>query len=378
MNAYAKIVIRLNFTKKDGSNPICLRLTIGGKPKYFSLNVSVKPEFWDPKKLLARKSCPNSYNINLIIQNAISRAEKIIFDYTIQSKPLSAGEFERIFKTPEMKGNSFYEYADRVVKESEVKFSFYTIKTLKSHIRKFKGFSPELSLADLSLSFIKAYDTYMIGKNNSENTRFKSMAVLKSFINKAIKDGLMKENPFKLYPISKKAGHREHLSIEELRVLEEYYHKDIPAHLKNTLKYFLFSCYTGLRYQDIQKLVYSELSEGMVALRMHKTKDIVNVPLIEKSKHLIGTGFNNQRVFKVSANQVANRNLKDIMTGAGIKKDISFHCARHTFATVGISLGIPIEVISKLLGHKDLQTTQIYAKVMDHVKIKEMGKWNDI
>ena len=111
---------------------------------------------------------------------------------------------------------------------------------------------------------------------------------------------------------------------------------------------------------------------------MHKTKDSEYVPLIEKSKHLIGTGFNNQRVFKVSANQVANRNLKDIMTGAGIKKDISFHCARHTFATVGISLGIPIEVISKLLGHKDLQTTQIYAKVMDHVKIMQMDKWNNI
>ena len=83
----------------------------------------------------------------------------------------------------------------------------------------------------------------------------------------------------------------------------------------------------------------------MITLIMHKTKELIKIPLIDKSKRLVGTGFDNQFVFRVNANQVANRNLKKIMEDAGIKKEISFHSARHTFATVGISLGIPIEVI---------------------------------
>ena len=377
MNAYAKIIVRLDFTKKDGSNPICLRITIGRKQKYINLNVSVKPEFWDSKKLLVRKTCPNCFKINLQIQNAISRAEKILFDYKVQNKPLTIGEFKRVYQTPEMNSDSFYNYASQVIQESSNKFSFFTIKTLNSHLRKFKRFSPTLSFSDITLSFIKDYDNYMIDLGNSENSRFKSMAILKSLINKAIKDGHIKENPFKAFPIGKKAGNREFLTIDELKILEEYYASK-SAIYKNTLRYFLFACYSGLRYQDIKKLRFIELSEGMISLEMHKTKENIKIPLIKKSKKLIGKGLDEQSVFRVSTNQVTNRNLKKIMKAVGIKKEITFHSARHTFATVGISLGIPIEVVSKLLGHKDLQTTQIYAKIVDDVKIREMNKWNNL
>lgn len=376
MNAYAKIIIRQDFTKKDGTHPIYLRVTINRKPKYLNLKISVKPNFWDSKRLLVKKDYPNSFKINLIIQNAVQRAEKIFFDYNIQNKPLSIGEFVRHFNRPEIKGNSFIEFFEQTIKEMEKTFSFFTVKTYKSHFQKIKEFSPEVSFADLSLSFIKDYESYMIGKGNEENTRSKSHAILKSFINRAIKEGHLKENPYKLFPLSKKDGNREFLTVEELKILEELFHKELPSGLKNTLKYFLFACYTGLRYQDVKALQYDKIYDDMIILKMHKTKDPVKIPLIEKSKILIGSGFEKQKVFKVTENQVTNRNLKKIINLTSVKKEISFHSARHTFATVGISLGIPIEVISKLLGHKDLQTTQIYAKIVDDVKIKEMEKWN--
>ena len=89
-------------------------------------------------------------------------------------------------------------------------------------------------------------------------------------------------------------------------------------------------------------------------------------------------GEQGDKIFKVITNQKTNEFLKDIMKTAGIQKTISFHCARHTFATVGLTVGIPMEVISKLLGHRDLKTTQIYAKVIDTLKIKEMEKWNRV
>lgn len=378
MNAYTKIIIRQDFTKKDGTHPICLRVTVNRKPKYLNLNISAKPIFWDSKRLLVKKDCPNSYKINLIIQNAVQRAEKILFDYNIQNKPLSIGEFVRHFNTPGIKGNSFIEFVERTIKDMEKTFSTFTIKTYKSHLNKIKEYSPEVSFADLSLSFIKGYESFLIGKGNGENTRSKSMSILKSFINKAIKVDHVKENPFKHYPLSKKDGNRDFLTIEELKLLEDKYQEDLPRGLKNTLKYFLFACYTGLRYQDVKALQYDKIYNDMVVFKMHKTKDPIKIPLIEKSKSLIGSGLEKQKVFKVTENQVTNRNLKKIIKLTTIKKKISFHSARHTFATVGITLGIPLEVISKLLGHKDLQTTQIYAKIVDNVKIKEMEKWNQL
>ena len=111
---------------------------------------------------------------------------------------------------------------------------------------------------------------------------------------------------------------------------------------------------------------------------MHKTQDDVSIPLPPQAIVLLEEGFQNQRVFKVNANQVTNRYLKEISEKAKIKKKITFHCARHTFATISLSIGIPLEVVSKLLGHKDLKTTMIYAKILDDLKIKYMEKWDEI
>jgi integrase len=111
---------------------------------------------------------------------------------------------------------------------------------------------------------------------------------------------------------------------------------------------------------------------------MHKTKDPVSIPLIDKAVKLIGEreGFDAQNVFRVPSNQVANRFLKEIATAAEIDKTVTFHVSRHTFATNSITLGIPIEVVSKLLGHTSLKNTMIYAKVVDGAKIAYMDLWN--
>lgn len=376
MNAHVKIIVRTDFTKKDGTNPICLRVTIG-KVKNISLNVSVLPGSWDAKNSLVKKNYKDSYNINLIIENSISRAKRILLDYSIQNKPLTLGEFERIFSKPDSKGNSFYDFAAMEIENLKPKFSFYTIKTLNGHISKLKKFAPQLSFSDITLSFLKAYDNYMITElKNKENTRAKAMAVIKSLLNKALKEGLIKENVFRLYPISRKAGQREFLTSTELTILENFYTETKNRSYKNALQCFLFSCYSGLRYLDIKNLKYCDLSNGLIKVMMHKTEEPVTVPIIPQAKKLIGSGFPKQKVFRTYVNQYMNRTLKDIAQDAGINKTISFHCARHTFATIGITSGIPIEVISKLLGHTDIKTTQIYAKIMNDVKIMYMENWN--
>ena len=173
-------------------------------------------------------------------------------------------------------------------------------------------------------------------------------------------------------------------NIAELESLEKLFAAgNLKATQYNVLRYFLFSCYTGLRYTDmknfkfgmLQKVNYNNSEKTIIKLEQHKTKNIVSIPVIEKAQQLIGKNYGeHQNVFKVLSNQKTNDRLKDVMKIANINKNITFHSARHTFATVAIEKGIPMEVISTLLGHTELKTTQIYAKINDQVKFDWMKR----
>lgn len=144
---------------------------------------------------------------------------------------------------------------------------------------------------------------------------------------------------------------------------------------RDILRYFLFACHTGLRYSDLKTFSKDAIINDAIHRRMHKTGYLVTIPLSKKAKIFIpDTSFNDCRIFRIYCNKVTNRVLKNIGTELGLAQKFTCHCARHTFATVSISLGIPIEVVSKLLGHTSIRTTQVYAKIVDTVKIKEMKK----
>ncbi|MCD4794937.1 MAG: site-specific integrase [Bacteroidales bacterium] len=174
------------------------------------------------------------------------------------------------------------------------------------------------------------------------------------------------------------------MNIAKLNKLEKlYYENNLDNRQLNVLRYFLFVCYTGLRYTDIKNLKYSHIKKRLfiegeiqfIELKMHKTKLNVSVPIIEKAKKLMPKKVaRNHLVFRVLSNQKTNQYLKEIIKIAGIEKNITFHSARHTLATTGLEMGIPIKVVSKILGHTEIKMTQIYAKVNDGLKYREMMK----
>jgi integrase len=192
----------------------------------------------------------------------------------------------------------------------------------------------------------------------------------------------MKNNPFKFITIKKVEGKRDFLSTDELnRLSQAYFTGKVRNPIEQEiLKYFLFSCYTGLRYSDLKLLGKDSIDANKININMHKTGYIVSIPLTQKAKQLLpletfpDTGY----VFRIYCNKVTNRVLKQIGQRFDIHKKLTCHVARHTFATVSITLGIPIEVVSKLLGHTNLRTTQVYAKIVDSVKEREMEKWNSL
>jgi integrase len=134
--------------------------------------------------------------------------------------------------------------------------------------------------------------------------------------------------------------------------------------LKKVLHQFLLTYYTGMRYQDLKNFSNEHIKGNFIVLKMHKTQKEVEIPLIDESKKLLPTDrkIDGQPIFNVYCNQAFNKYLKELAILAGIKKNISHHCARHTFATLALDNGMALEVISKILGHSSLKVTLIYAR----------------
>jgi len=260
-------------------------------------------------------------------------------------------------------------------------FSRETRKTYKFELSKFKRFSPQLQCNQITEEVILAYKEYMRQLGNSENTISKSLACLKTLINKARSAGLMTNNPFAKIRIRKIHSTRRYLDCLELKILDSAFrkhHSRLSVSEYDAVLAFLFSCYTGLRYSDLKSLTASEIQNQRIRKKMHKTGDFVYIPMPEQAIMLLELASHDRKdyVLKITENSFFNRNLRSGAKKLGFSKHIHCHIARHTFATTCLTLGIPLEVTSKLLGHRDVATTMIYAKYVDKVLDSEMEKFN--
>ena len=378
-----KIILRSNFKRSDGSRSVCLRYIQNRKVYLISFNIPVLQKHWDKRNGRLKQSTPNSYSINTLLDSYENKARAILFDHRVNGKPITYSIFRRLFKDENYGNESFYAFVETKMKEEEKELAPGTITGYNHQLNKLKSFQGELQFNEITSSFIEAYQKYLAHKRdkpNNVNSIAKSMSFIRSMLYRAKKVGLIDghvfENEMKVARIE---GDREFLNLSELGKLEDLFQDGtLKKNKQNVLRYFLFACYTGLRYSDIRELRFSNIQDdNWISLIMVKTKDPVRIPIIPKARKLLPEkGFESQQVFRVLTDQPTNRYLKEIMQIAGISKQISFHCARHTFATCSMDLGISLEVVSKTLGHEDIKTTAIYARIRDGLKEKEMLKWN--
>lgn len=248
-----------------------------------------------------------------------------------------------------------------------------------SVIKHLERFAPDdITFKEVNSQFVSEFKEYLDKGAETRGTGELSLSSKYSYFNKlraalkqAVKDGLLKTNPSEGVEAFKQGEpEREFLTLEELQALANTECK-IPQ-LKTA---FLFSCLTGLRWSDIHKMLWSEVqySKEMgyyIRFRQKKTKGAETLPISEQSYSLLGEPQNkDELVFKgLKYSAWHNLKLQQWVMSAGITKTITFHCARHTYATLQLTMGTDIYTVSKLLGHKELKTTQIYAKVIDHKK----------
>ena len=246
-------------------------------------------------------------------------------------------------------------------------------------------FNEGVKLSELNVAACDDYKQYLLTVKSqrsrkrtlSRNTALSYFNKFKATLRQAYKDDLLKTDlNYKISSIRAAETKREYLTMEELQALS-----DTECTLPILKQAAIFSALTGLRFSDIRNLTWGELQQSMaeghyLQFRQQKTKGVEVLPIPEQAVRLLGEkGAPTERIFKgLEYSAYNNTLLREWVKEAGITKYITFHCFRHTYATLQLSLGTDIYTVSKLLGHRELKTTQIYAKVIDKLKREAANK----
>ncbi len=254
-----------------------------------------------------------------------------------------------------------------------------------STIKHLRKFCPrDISFGQLDSKFVEGFKEYLTktartpgNKKLSDNSTHSYFNKFRAALKQAVKDGIIRFNPAEQVDCLPQGDSvREFLTLEELQSILKH-ECEIPV-LKTA---FIFSCLTGLRWSDVNKLVWSEVQHSndygwYIRFRQKKTKGAETLPMSDQARDLLKEiGEPEERVFKgLKYSAWHNLKLQQWVMKAGISKTITFHCARHTYATLQLTLGTDIFTVSKLLGHKDIRTTQVYAKIIDEKKMEAANR----
>lgn len=371
--------LRTKTIKSDGSCTIFLYANVNGERKYYSLHYSILPDFWNKAKQCVYAKCDNWHKINNTIDTYRSRADQLKLYADLDNRVLKISELDEAFRGFQFDKNSIVEFIKNDIKQFGNKFTPGTIANYRTTSNKLNEFRQNITFQDLSPFMWRQFENHLRKEGNNQNTILKRFKTLKVFIHRAIEQDIIKENPLKKVTVSRTEGQMFFLTFEEVKILEKIYNGSLTKDLKKTLQYFLFACYTGLRYSDIKSLKFKNITDNIsIDKQIVKTKSFINIPLSERAKKLLPLNTLPEKpVFNVYCNQATNRHLKSIMILAKISKRISFHSARHTFATITLELTGDISAVQKLCGHTKIETTLLYAKVLDKSKQKAINAWDN-
>lgn len=369
----------------DGKAPIMVRITIDGKETVFSSKLFVTPGLWESGKAKGKSAEATGINeqlkeVTTRLTNhyhRILREEDFVTAEKLRNAFLGIGVMENcILKDFE---NMNKEFEAMVEKGQRAKSTYNKYLTVYSHFQTFlweKKKRTDMAYKELTKEIITDFDKYLrVEKGLCGNTLWIYTMPLLSLTDKAWRRGIVRTDPFGEYSLEMQETDRGYLTEEELRTLAGTVFVKKQTNLVRDM--FLFGCFTGLSYIDIKTLTHDKIQrmdfdgEEWIITRRTKTRVSSNVPLMEIAKELIERykGLaGGDLVFPMPSNSTCNKHLKRIAKACGIRKDIGFHLARHTFATtVYLCNGGTIEALSKILGHKHISTTQIYAEVTNRM-----------
>jgi len=390
MRFYLCFALRKERIRKDGTCTVFARFSFNKRRLELSTSVIIRPEDWDEVRQLVKEDSENADSLN----NRLKKVDTALHDtynrlvssgkeFTVddikneyQGKRNSKGVievFDYYLKTIE--NNIGHGYAYRTLKHYRVTRKKLA-EFLNSQLRK-----KDTPITSVDYNFLNQFDMFLKVKYGvHQNTAWNYHKHLKRVMNLAVSMGYIQKSPYNQFKTKLEQANRDFLTKDELHCMEN---KEIKLDRLATVRdIFIFACYTGLSYSDISKLNSNHIqvrNDGnqWIIINRTKTKSQCNIPLFPNAIEILGRyadypeALLKGRVLPVASNQKLNSYLKELATICGINKNLTMHMARHTFATtITLSNGVPIETVSKILGHKSLKITQIYARVLEN-KISE-------
>lgn len=378
--------IKKNKIRTNGTAPIYLRITIDGKAADITAKRYIDPKKWDHK---ARKAMGNSLEAKTL-NGYLKTLEQKVYDshylmlkeeHDVTSESLKSKLLGTDIST-RMLIPIFQDHNDKVEALVGQDFAPGTLERYRTSLKHTQEFliwkykTSDIDITKIDHAFIMDYDFWLRSvRKCANNTAVKYLKNFKKIIRECMANGWLVKDPFLGYKAKLKVVERPYLTKEEIQTI---YKKTFASDRLNQVRdIFLFSCYTGLAYVDVKKLSKSHVDLGIdgdkwIFTHRQKTDTSTRIPLLPLAQELIlkyedhPQSVNSNFLFPVLSNQKMNSYLKEIASVCGIDKELTFHIARHTFATtVTLSNGVPIETVSKMLGHTNIKTTQHYAKILD-------------
>lgn len=350
------------------------------KKIYFSSHIYLTPEQWDERKKLIKRH-PHAEALNYMIREFMINLERKELDLWKNGQEVTLEVLKEMFQVKV--DQTFLDFIIDDIQSSHGKES--TKKNRLTTCFLLSRFKSNICFKDVNARFIYNFEKFLYESGFQINTVAKHMKHLKSFVNAAIDKGFIDANDYAFRRYRIRTGESKHsfLLPEEIQKLENLVLSERNNSLSLTLDAFLFCCYTGLRYSDFTNLSENNIvridNKPWIVFTTKKTGTEVKLPLdllfdgkawemLRKHKRHL------ERFFKLKPNSTVNKELMRIGKLAGINKHFSFHSARHTNATLLIYKGANITTVQKLLGHRNISTTQIYSEVMESTIIKDLKK----
>lgn len=330
---------------QDGRESLYLDIYRDGKRNYEFL------------KLYIKRGDPNNKEV-------LSLAEKIRSQRTVE---FANNEFEQI--SSKKRNASLIKYFEKF-NESKNKWTNY-----QASLKHLKNFEPqEILFKQVNKKWLESFAEYLIKEAGlKRNSAFLYFRKLKEVLGQASREGFIRAEVIRSAINPKRERvERGYLELKELQKLV-----NTPADRPDISKAFLFSCFTGLRQCDVRNLRWKDISDNTIKIKQQKTNDSLSIPLSQTAINIISTGnvlqLPDNKIFQVPKDKTTiNRALTRWFKLAGIDKKAYYHLSRHTFATLNLTSRNDIYTVSKLLGHKSLKTTEIYAKIIDEKKKEAM------
>ena len=375
-----KVLFYVNGSKeKNGIVPIMGSVTINGTVAQFSCKRTIPRELWDVRGNRAKGKSKEAIATNLSLDNIkaqiirhyqrLSDREAFVTAEMVRNAYQGLGsEYDTLLKSFDRDCASLLKRVGKDRSMGTYKVMLRARNNTEKFIR-YKYNRSDMSMQELTPDFIRDFAVYLSTvKGNRNATIWLNCMWLKGVVMRAHFNGKIPRNPFAQFHVSPNTKEREFLTEDELKKLMA--HEFADSHSAFVRDLFVFASFTALSFVDLKELTTDEIvevnGEKWILAKRHRTHVPYQVKLLDVPLQIIDRYRPFQKdnsIFGDINYWTVCKRLKKVMSECGITKDISFHCARHGFATLALSKGMPIESVSRVLGHTNIVTTQLYAKI---------------